>query len=116
MREIILCGRVTASTADILQGTRLQTVPAGGILTIQLISDLADATNNYVTTIQMPNGDVPINAQLVPGVNPTLAGVLDERQLFQYSAMIQQGGHCVISFTETGAAILTFRIVYTPAG
>ena len=113
-REIILSDRVTATTTDLLQGSRLQTVPKGGVLTFQFLADLADATNNYVVSIQLPGGDTPINAQLVPGVNPSLAGVLDERQLFQYSTVVPQGGHVVVSLTETGAAICTYRSVYRP--
>ena len=113
--EIILSDFVSATTADLLSGTRLQTVPAGGIMTFQFLADLNDASNNYALTIQLPGGDTPINAQKVPGVNPSLAGVLDERQLFQYSSLIGQGGHCVVTLTETGTAICTYRIVYTPA-
>jgi hypothetical protein len=112
---IILQGRVTATTADLLQGTRLQTVPAGGVLTIQLQADLNNATNNFVATVQLPNGDTPLNAVSVSGNNPALDGVLDTRTLDQYSFGITQGGHAVITLTETGTAILSYRIVYTPA-
>lgn len=113
-KEIILTDIVSASVADLLQGSRLQTVPQGGILTFQFQSDLNDASNNYALTIQLPGGDTPINAEKVPGVNPSLAGVLDERTLFQYSSVVLQGGHCVVTLTETGTAICTYRIVYTP--
>lgn len=109
---IILSDSVVASTTDLLQGTRLQTVPKGGVMTFQFLADLNDASNNWALTIQLPNGDTPINAQRVPGSNPSLAGVLDERQLFQLSYPIQQGGHVVVTLTETGTAICTYRIVY----
>lgn len=109
---IMLSDRVIATTADLLQGTRLQTVPAGGVMTFQFIADLADATNNFVVTIQLPNGDTPLNAVLVPGVNPSLAGVLDTDQLLQVSYPIAQGGHTVVTLTETGTAIVTYRIIY----
>ncbi len=114
-KPIILTSVITASDTDLLSGTRLQTVPKGGILTFQFLADLNDATNNYALEIQLPNGDVPISGQRVPGANPSLGGVLDERQLFQMSAPVGQGGHCVVSLTETGAAICAYRIVYTPA-
>lgn len=110
--NIILSDRITATTADVLQGTRLQTVPSGGIMTFQMIADLADATNNFTVTIQLPNGDTPLNGVLVPGVNPSLAGVLDSRQLMQVSYPIAQGGHTVLTFTETGTAVLTYRVIY----
>ena len=109
---IMLSDRVTATTADLLQGTRLQTVPSGGVMTFQLLADLADATNNFTATIQLPNGDTPLNAVMVPGVNPSLAGVLDNDQLLQVSFNIAQGGHAVVTLTETGAAICSYRIIY----
>ena len=112
---IILQDVVVGTTADLLQGTRLQTVPAGGVLTIQLQADENNATNNYVATIQLPNGDTPLNAVRVSGNNPSLDGVLDSRTLDQYSFVINQGGYAVITLTETGAAILSYRIIYTPA-
>jgi hypothetical protein len=113
-REIVLSGVITGSTTDLLQATRLQTVPARGKITIQVLADLNNATNNYTMTVQTPSGETPIEGQRVPGANPSLDGVLDERQLFQFSTLIAQGGHIVVSFTETGTAILTYRVVYTP--
>lgn len=109
---IFLSDRITGTTADLLQGTRLQTVPSGGTMTFRFIADLADATNNYAVTIQLPNGDTPLNAVLVPGANPSLAGVIDERQVLQVTYPIAQGGHAVVTLTETGAAILTYQIIY----
>lgn len=113
--EVIILQAFTAATvADLLAGTRLQTVPSNGLLTFQFQADLNDATNRFVLTIQLPDGSTPINAQNVSGVNPSLAGVLDERTLDQYSFPIAQGGHCVVTLTETGAAIVTYRIVFSP--
>lgn len=110
---IVLSDRVTATTADLLNSTRLQTVPAGGFLVFEFIADLADATNNFTVSIQMPSGDTPLNGVLVPGVNPSLAGVMDERQKMMLSLPINQGGHAVVTLTETGAAICMYRITYT---
>jgi len=115
MGPIILSGQELATNADILQGTRLQTVPSGGILTFELQSDKNDATNNFAISIQMPNGDTPLNSTRVPTCNPSLAGVIDERQNLTVSFPIMQGGHCVFSATESGAAALTWRVTYTPA-
>ena len=61
MGPIILSNLEAASNADILQGTRLQTVPAGGILTFELQAAEASITNNYTVSVQMPNGDTPMN-------------------------------------------------------
>jgi hypothetical protein len=115
MGPIILSSLETGSNADILQGTRLQTVPAGGVLTFELQSQFNDSTNNYTVSVQMPNGDTPLNNVRVPGCNPALAGVIDERQNLTVSFPIMQGGHCVFSCTETGASQLSWRVTYTPA-
>lgn len=112
---IVVSGLLTASNTDILQGTRLQTVPQGGFLTFEIISNLNDATNNYTASIQLPSGDTPLNAVLVPGSNPSLAGVMDDRQKLLISAPVRQGGHTVFSVTESGTAILFYRVTYTPS-
>ncbi len=115
MGPIILSSSENATNTDILQGTRLQTVPAGGIMTFELQSRLATSSNNFVVSIQMPNGDTPLNNVLVPGCNPALEGVIDERQNLTVSFPIMQGGHCVFSSSVNGASNLAWRITYTPA-
>ncbi len=115
MGPIILSGQELATNADILQGTRLQTVPAGGVLTFELQSEENNSSNNYAVSVQMPNGDTPLNNVRVPACNPALAGVIDERQNLTVSFPIMQGGHCVFSMTETGSSALTWRVTYTPA-
>lgn len=113
---IILSGQEAADNTDILQGTRLQTVPAGGILTFELQASDNDATNNYTISVQLPNGDTPMNATRIPCGNSTgLAGVIDDRTCLTASFVVQQGGHTVFSCDETGDAELTWRVTYTPA-
>ena len=112
---IIVSDQEAATNADILQGTRLQTIPASGNLTFELQASDNDATNNYTVSIQMPGGDTPMNAVRIPAGNSTgLAGVIDERTDLQATFPIQQGGHCVFSCTEAGTAELTWRVTYTP--
>ena len=115
MGPIIISGQEVATNADILQGTRLQTVPAGGVLTFELQSSSNSPTANFAVSIQMPNGDTPLNNVRVPSCNPSLVGVIDERQNLTVSFPIMQGGHCVFSATETGATDFTWRVTYTPA-
>lgn len=112
---IVLSGLLGASNTDILQGTRLQTVPRGGFMTFEIQSSLADGSNNYTCSIQMPNGDTPLNNVLVPGTTPTDDGILDDRQKLQITLPVAQGGHVVFSATETGTAALIYRVTYTPA-
>ena len=114
MAQIITLSDVlSADNTDILQGTRLQTVPQGGFLTFELLADANDASNYFTTSIQMPNGDTPLNAVRVPrGDN---AGELDERKKLMITLPVAQGGHTVFSADETGTAVLTWRVTYTPA-
>ncbi len=113
---IILSGQEAATNADILQGTRLQTVAARGILTFELQASDNDGTNNITVSVQMPGGDTPMNGTRIPCGNSTgLAGVIDERTDLTASFAIGQGGHCVFSCTETGDTELSWRVTYTPA-
>ncbi len=115
MGPIILSSQQAATTADILQGTRLQSVPSNGVLSFELQASDNDATNNYTVSIQMPNGDTPMNATRIPCGNSTgLAGVIDERTALKTRFRIRQGGHCVFSCTETGDSELTWRVSFKP--
>jgi hypothetical protein len=115
MGPIILSSLESASNSDILQGTRLQTVPAGGILTFELQAEKNDIGNFFTVSVQMPNGDTPINNTRIPAGSSTVIGVIDERQNLTVSFPIMQGGHCVFSCEETGATNLAWRVTYTPA-
>jgi len=113
---IILSGQEAADNSDILQGTRLQTVPRGGFLTFELQASDNDATNNMTVSIQLPGGDTPMNATRIPGTSTSgLAGVIDDRTCLTATFPVTQGGHCVFSCDETGDTELTWRVTYTPA-
>lgn len=109
---IVLSGNVTASNTDILQGTRLQTVPANGYLIFEIGASSADTTNYYTVSIQMPNGDTPLTDVLVPTNEGTTIGVLDKRTQLRVVVPVRQGGHAVFSCTETGAGTMTYRVTY----
>ncbi len=115
MGPIILSDLEVGSNADILQGTRLQTVPAGGVLTFEFQAELNDATNFCTVSVQMPNGDTPLNNVRIPGTSVADTGIIDERQNLTVSFPIMQGGHCVFSSSVNGASNLAWRITYTPA-
>jgi len=112
MNIIVQSALLSATTADVLQGTRLQTVPKNGILTFEISADLAAAANNFTASIQLPNGDTPLNGVLVPGSGTV--GLLDDRSKLQVSFATGQGGHAVFSVTETGTAVLIYRVTFTP--
>jgi len=103
-----------ATNTDILNGTRLNAIPYNGQLTFEFQCNVNTAAAHFTVTIQEPNGDVPIDAQLVPGTNPALDGVLDDRQLLRMSFRATQGGHFNVSLTETGTALCMWRCVLSP--
>lgn len=113
---MVLSGIVSATNTDILQGTRLQTVPRNGWLSFELQAADADATNQYVASIQLPSGDTPLDSTLVPGNSTTagVAGVLNERDALKLRFRVAQGGHCVFGLTETGDTEATWRVTFTP--
>lgn len=117
MTTIIVSGLEAADNTDILQGTRLQTVPAAGFLTFELQAADSDATNFGTVSVQMPGGETPMNGVRIPCGNSTgLAGVIDDRTDLQATFRIQQGGHCVFSWDETGDTELAWRMTYSSPG
>lgn len=113
---IILSSQEAATNTDILQGTRLQTVPNAGFLLFELAASDNNATDNFTATIQMPNGDTPVNSARMPQGSATagVAGIIDERLALRMRFRIAQGGHCVFSCIETGDTELTWRVTYQP--
>lgn len=115
MAGVIVLSDLDGSNTDILQGTRLQTVPAGGFLTFEMLSDLNTSAANSKVSIQMPNGDTPLNDVNVPAEPNGVQGVMDDRQKMMITLPIAQGGHTVFSVAQTGAAVMTWRVTYSPA-
>jgi len=110
---IVLSSIETASNSDILQGTRLQTVPQGGYLTFEMQSNNNNPTDFITVSIQMPNGDTPLNGVRVPDGATDYA--LNNNDKTQITLPVAQGGHTVFSCEETGSSILSWRVTYTPA-
>lgn len=114
---IYLTGFESATNADILNNTRLTSLPYGGQLTIQSLANLNNSTNGYTITIQLPDGSVPVDAQRVSAgqeVEGALGGQLDSRLLDQWTFPATIGGHFIITFTESGTAVVTWRVVLRP--
>ncbi len=111
---IIESGIVAATTADLLSGGRLNTIPYAGQLTLQLSANLADATNQYTLTIQKPDGSVPIDGQLLSGEPNGATGILDSRSWLELNFTAAVGGHFQITLTETGTAVAIWRAILRP--
>ncbi len=105
---------IVATNTDIMSAGRLNSIPYSGLLTIRLSADLANATNAWTFTVQLPGGAVPVDAQTVPGSNPSLGGIIDERTCWKATYRVPQGGHVTLSLTETGAAICTIELFLQP--
>lgn len=115
---IYLTGIESASVTDLLNATRLSSIPyAGGMLTCQFQTNLATASNQFTVTIQLPGGEVPVDTQVIPCGQPVeevLGGVLNNQYLTEFAFSAGVGSHFTIALTETGAAIVTWRIVLSP--
>lgn len=99
---------ISATNTDALSTGRLNAIPYGGILTLRFLADLGDATNNYSLTIQLPSGDVPVDAQTVWASGAGTDMLLDERESLDFAFPVGQGGHVTVSLTENGTATCAF--------
>lgn len=113
---IYLRGILTATNSDVLNNTRLSSIPRPGQLILEVQCNLANATNGFLLTVQLPDGDVPVDSQQIAAgqEGDALGGQLDERYLDRFAFPASQGGHFTISLTEVGTAICTFRVVLRP--
>jgi len=96
---------LAATNTDALGAGRLNAIPWGGILTLQFLADLGDATNNYTLTIQLPDGSVPVDAQRVWASTSANDMNMKQDEVMQFSFPATQGGHFVVSLTEAGTAV-----------
>lgn len=105
---------IEATDTDALAGGRLNAIPYNGSLTLRFLADLATSAARFVLTLQLPNGDVPVDGQVVPASSSGLDGVMDEREVLQFTFPAFQGGHFVVSLTETGTAVVMFQAILRP--
>ncbi len=113
---IILSDIEQASNADILAGTRLQTVPAGGFLTFEILATDSDGTNFFTTSIQLPGGDTPLEGIRVPASRLAASvGNINADDKLMATFPVGQGGHTVFGVTENGTTNLAWRVTYSPA-
>ncbi len=98
---------IAATNTDVLSAGRLNSIPFAGLLTLLFLADLGNAANNYVLTIQLPDGDVPVDAQTVWASSSGLDMVMDDREYMRFTYRVRAGGHVVVSLTETGTAVCT---------
>lgn len=105
---------VSATNTDVLSTGRLNSIPYQGTLTLRFLADLGTAAALYTLTIQLPNGDVPVDAQVVPASGSGADMVMDEREVLQFTFGASPGGHFTVSLTETGTAVCAFQAILNP--
>lgn len=105
---------ISATNTDALSAGRLNAIPYNGALTLLFLSDLGDATNNYTLTIQLPSGEVPVDAQRVWASSHATDMTIDDREVMRFTFNAGQGGHFTVSLTEGGTAVCAFVAVLRP--
>jgi len=105
---------ISATNTDVLAGTRLNAIPYNGTITFQFLADLGDVTNFYQLTLQLPDGEVPVDLQTVPASSHGTDMDLNDREVLQFSFGAGQGGHFVVNLTENGTATCAFRAILRP--
>lgn len=102
---------ISATNTDVLSVGRLNSIPYNGTLILRFLADLGTAAAQYVLTIQQPGGDVPVDAQVVQASSSGADMVMDDREVMTFSFSAMQGGHFVVSLTETGTATCAFQAI-----
>ncbi len=105
---------VSATNADLLSAGRLNAIPYNGQLTLRFLADLGTAAAFYSLTIQLPDGYVPVDAQVVPASGSGADMVMDEREVLQFTFPATIGGHFTVSLTENGTAVCAFQAILRP--
>lgn len=102
--------RLTTADADILAApSRLNSLPRAGSIIVEATANQADGTNQWTLAVQLPDGEVPVDAQLVPA-SATSDGIDDRtRLLFRFDGL-PQGGHLTLAAVESGTAVLWVRV------
>lgn len=105
---------ISATNADVLAGGRLNAIPYGGQLTLRFLADLADVTNFYTLTVQLPDGTVPVDGQVVQSSSAGTDGNMKADEVLQFTFVATIGGHFVVSLTEGGTATCMFNAILRP--
>lgn len=105
---------LTATTADILAApSRLAAVPRNGAMIIEAATSDCDGTNFGALTLQLPNGDLPLDGLVIPvwADGGGADAMLDTRTETLIQFNVAQGGHVLLQYTETGTVTLCFVMV-----
>lgn len=106
--------QLAASDADVLASpSRLAAIPGDGQLTIEMSATDCELTNNGQVTLLMPDGSTPFENLLIPQNGYSTAdSVIHDQTALQISVTVEQGGHVLLSYTETGT-VLAAMFIFT---
>ncbi len=105
---------IVATNTDVLSVGRLNSIPYNGQLTLRFLADLGTDAANFALTIQKPGGEVPVDTQRVWASGSGNDMVMDDREILSFTFLAAQGGHFIVSLTETGTAVCAFVAVLRP--
>jgi hypothetical protein len=112
MGLIVISEEEVGTNADMLAGTRLESVPGMGSMRIELSAADCIAANHYVITIQL-GSDVPLDSVLVPGAATVGAtGLMNELDSLSFTLPVQKADKVLMSCVETGDTELFWRVTY----
>lgn len=108
--------QLTATDTDVLAApARLSAIPYNGTLTFELTALHSDNTNNFEVTLQLPDGSTPFeNLRLPANGSSTTDAVMDTDTQVTFSFPASQGGHFLLSATETGTTNALIYVTLTP--
>lgn len=107
---ITVSGFEAATNADVLNGTRLVTVPVGQVK-VEVIGADNVAANHFTASLTLPGDSAPWLDVLVPGgATAGLAGVMDDRLSLSGIFNVIENGHITLSFTEVGDTEVYWRV------
>lgn len=102
---------LSGSDTDILKApSRLQSSPDNALLVIDLSATKCDETNQGKISVTTPDGELPIDGQLI-GANgfSDSNGLIHAETADRIIVPIQQGGHILVAYQETGETIVFAR-------
>lgn len=110
---IVECYTISATNTDVLAApSRLAAIPYSGTLIMEFQAEMSSDTNHFDLTVQLPNGDVPLDGVRLP-LGAT-AGAINGNDKYSLSFPARQGGHVLVDLTETGTAIVNCRFTLMP--
>ena len=109
MPDILITGQELAANTNLLNGTRLETIPAGSrALHFRCAADLSNGTNAMSLTIELPSGMIPVDGQQVLAAADNIVGALDERTLMQWTWYAPAGGRFLLSVADLNGTATIF--------